>query len=156
MKLPFYSVNQRSSSTGTPYLVARSYYLYHTYMHLLHLLPELDALRAGLHTPAPNERWLTNLEQMLGDTLGQLETHRLIAASPTQLQEYFYLLEIFSQPSSTQVPLTQRRLLAGEALLLLESMALEREKAGAYSHECSWLLPAAASPEETLSAAEQQ
>ncbi|WBO85987.1 hypothetical protein [Hymenobacter yonginensis] len=120
-------------------------------MHLLHLLSQLDALRAGLHTPAPNERWLADLEHTLSDTLGGLETYRLVVASPTQLQEYFFLLDAFAHPATGQ-PLTQRRQQACQALLLLESMAPEREKTWGDSHACCWLMPAAAAGGETSAA----
>jgi hypothetical protein len=120
-------------------------------MHLLHLLSQLDALRAGLHCPAPDERWLTDLEHTLSDTLGGLETYRLVVASPTQLQEYFFLLDAFAHPATGQ-PLAQRRQRACQALLLLESMAPERYKTQEYAHACCWLMPPTTVGSETNSA----
>ncbi|MDU0372112.1 hypothetical protein ACFPAF_17045 [Hymenobacter endophyticus] len=91
-------------------------------MHLTTLLTQLPRLQAVALAPAVTEVDLLHLESCVRTTLENVASYRLVAATPGQVQEFFFLLEAYAQDLSPQ-PVRARQRLAQQALRLCQALA---------------------------------
>ncbi|MET4107654.1 hypothetical protein [Hymenobacter sp. UYP22] len=91
-------------------------------MHLTHLIEQLPRWQAVAQAPAVEQHELRLLESGLQQTLQHIASHRLVSATPQQLQTYFSLLEAYAQDVNQQ-PIATRQDLARQALRLCRALA---------------------------------
>lgn len=90
-------------------------------MQLSTISEQFSALLDATRVPHPDAEALGGIETTVRDALRQLHSHRLAAASPTQVQEYFRLLEAFSHNLAGLMP-AQRQTLVRQGLRLLKEI----------------------------------
>jgi hypothetical protein len=91
-------------------------------MQLTTLTRQLPRLQAVAQAPTVTEHELLLLESSVREALENVATHRLVSATPLQVQEYFYLLEAYAHDLSPQPPMARQRL-GQDALRLLQLLA---------------------------------
>ncbi|RSK50055.1 hypothetical protein [Hymenobacter rigui] len=90
-------------------------------MQLSTLISQLPRLQAAALAPTVTEHELLLLERSVREALENMATPRLVAATPLQVQKYFYLLEAYAHDLSPQPPAARQRL-GQEALRLLQAL----------------------------------
>ncbi|MBT9392373.1 hypothetical protein KLP40_04290 [Hymenobacter sp. NST-14] len=83
---------------------------------------QFSNLLNATRVPDLHEDELAGMETTVRNTLDQLHSYRLAAASPAQIQEYFRLLEAFSHNLALLLPV-QRQMLIRQGLHLLRDIS---------------------------------
>lgn len=91
-------------------------------MYLTTLLSQLPRLQAAAVAPTVTEAELLHLESSVREALENMASYRLAMAEPSQVQEFFRLLEAYAHDLRRQ-PVRTRQLLARQALWLCQELA---------------------------------